>query len=61
MRNPTTHKLDHKIKFMGETILKKAYSTDEVFTGPLQVWISDEWHWDANKNKITQFVYEIFD
>ena len=59
--NATTNKLDHKIKFMGETVFEKSYDEDQVFTGPLQTWISDEWNSKAGRNHITQFVYEILD
>ena len=59
--NSTTNKLDHKIKFMGEPIFEKSYSETEVFTGPLQTWISDEWNGRSERNHITQFVYEILD
>ena len=61
IKNETTHKLDHTVKFMGKTIFEKTYSEYEVYTGPLEVWISDKWHDDSNRNKITQFAYEILD
>ena len=61
IKNEATQKLDHTIKFMGETIFEKAYSENEVFTGQLGVWISDQWHSESYRNKITQFSYEILD
>ena len=61
IRNETTRKLDHKIKFMGKTILEKSYHEHEVFTGPLQTWISDKWNSKTGRIHITQFVYEILD
>ena len=46
---------------MGENIFEKAYLENEVFTGPLEVWISDNWHVASSRNHITQFAYEILD
>ena len=56
--NEETQKLDHKIKFNGNTILSKEYDQDEVFTGQLQIWISDNFHGTANKYKVRKFIYE---
>ena len=56
--NEKTQKLDHKIKFNGNTILSREYDQDEVFTGELQVWISDEWNLTANKYRVRNFIYE---
>jgi hypothetical protein len=61
IKNKSTNKLDQKIEFMGDIIFEKEFNEDEVFTGPLQVWISDEWHSSSSRNLITQFVYEILD
>jgi hypothetical protein len=61
IKNAKTNKLDHKIKFMGKTVFEKSYDEDQVFTGPLQTWISDEWNSKSGKNHITQFVYETLD
>ena len=57
----STNKLDQKIEFMGDIIFEKEYNEDEVFTGLLGVWISDEWHSSSSRNLITQFAYEILD
>ena len=46
---------------MGNTVFEKSYDEDEVYTGSLQTWISDEWNSKSGKNHITQFVYEILD
>ena len=56
--NEKTQKLDHKIKFNGNTILSREYDQDKVFTGELQVYISDEWHPTANKYRVRNFIYE---
>ena len=56
--NEKTQKLDHKIKFNGNTILSREYDQDKVFTGELQVYISDEWHPTANRYRVRNFFYE---
>jgi hypothetical protein len=56
--NEETQKLEHKIKFNGNTILSREYDQDEVFTGELQIWSSDEFHVAAGKYKVRKFIYE---
>jgi hypothetical protein len=56
--NEKTQKLDHMIKFNGNTILSKEYDQDKVFTGELEVWISDKWNPTANRYKVRNFIYE---
>ena len=58
--NNATGKLDHNIKFNGKTIHSKEYDFNEVFTGELKVYISDEWERTANNYGVSQFAYEIF-
>lgn len=58
--NNATGKLDHDIKFNGETIYSKEYNFDEVFTGELKVYISDEWASHAFNYRVSQFAYEVF-
>jgi hypothetical protein len=54
-------KLKHQIKFNGNPIFTKEYDENEVFTGELQVFISDNWNRDANNLKVKRFVYESLD
>jgi len=56
--NKNSGKLKHQIKFNGNAIFTKEYNEKEVFTGELQVYISDEWSNDANRFNITRFVYQ---
>ena len=56
--NEETQKLDHKIKFNGNTILSREYDQDEVFTGELQIWISDNFIGAAGKYEVRKFIYE---
>ena len=56
--NEETQKLDHKIKFNGNTILSREYDQDEVFTGELQIWIADNFHSTATKYIVRKFIYE---
>ena len=59
--NRNTQKLDHKIKFNGNTILSRQYEQNEDFTGELLVYISDEWHGTANQYGVRMFIYETLD
>ena len=59
--NPETGKLDHKIKFNGNPVFSKSYHQDEVFTGQLKVYVSDEWNERAGKSAVRKFVYEKLD
>ena len=56
--NKDTQKLDHKIKFNGNTILSREYDPDQVFTGELQIWISDNFFNSAYKYVVRKFIYE---
>ena len=56
--NKETQKLDHKIKFNGNTILSREYDQEEIFAGELQIWISDSFHSSAGKYKVRKFIYE---
>ena len=56
--NEETQKLDHKIKFNGNTILSREYDQDEVFTGRLQIWISDNFISSAKAYIVRKFIYE---
>ena len=56
--NEKTQKLDHKIKFNGNTILSTEYDQEEVFTGELEIWIADKFHNSADKYKVRKFIYE---
>ena len=56
--NEETQKLDHKIKFNGNAILSREYDPEEVFTGELQIWISDNFYNSAYKYKVRKFIYE---
>ena len=56
--NEETQKLDHKIKFNGNTILSRQYDQDEVFTGELQIWISDDFIGAAGRYEVRKFIYE---
>ena len=56
--NEETQKLDHKIKFNGNTILSREYDPEEVFTGELQIWISDNFYTSAYKYQVRKFIYE---
>ena len=58
IQNEETQKLDHKIKFNGNTILSREYDPEEVFTGELQIWISDNFYNSAYKYKVRKFIYE---
>ncbi|CBY22491.1 unnamed protein product [Oikopleura dioica] len=59
--NSKTQKLDHKIKFNGNTILSRQYHRNDVFTGEVMVFISDQWHATANRYKVRNFIYEKLD
>ena len=59
--NEETQKLDHKIKFNGNTILSREYDQEEVFIGELQIWISDDFHGHANMYSVRKFIYETID
>jgi len=59
--NSKTQKLDHKIKFNGNTILLRQYNQNEVFTGELMVYISDQWHNSVDKYRVRNFIYENLD
>ena len=61
IRKEETQKLDHKIKFNGNTILSREYDRDEVFTENLEIWISDSFHDAADEYKVQNFTYEIID
>ena len=56
--NEETQKLDHKIKFNGNTILSREYDQEEVFIGELQIWISDDFIGNAGQYKVRNFIYE---
>ena len=56
--NFETQKLDHMIKFNGNTILSREYDPEDVFTGELEIWISDNFHSSADKYKVRNFFYE---
>ena len=60
-KNIKTAKLDHKIKFNGNTILKKEYDENEVFVGDLHVHVSDPWSKKASGFTVLNFVYQTFD
>ena len=59
--NKETQKLDHKIRFNGNVIISREYDQDKVFTGELQVWISDKWNKTASKYRVRKFIYETID
>ena len=56
--NEDTQKLDHKIKFNGNTILSREYDQDQVYTDMLEIWISDDFTGAADKYKVRNFIYE---
>ena len=56
--NHETQKLDHKIIFNGNTIFFNEYDQDDVFTGELQIWISDNFNGAAGKYQVRKFIYE---
>jgi len=56
--NENSGKLKHQIKFNGNPIFTKEYDEKEVFTGELEVYISDDWSRVANMFNVTRFVYQ---
>ena len=58
MMNERSGKLKHQIKFNGNPIFTKEYDEKEVFTGELQVYISDNWNRVANNFHVTNFFYQ---
>jgi hypothetical protein len=56
----TIGKLRKTVFFNGNPIASKTYKREDVFTGPLQVWISDKWHMQAGKYTVVNFLYETY-
>ena len=59
--NPKSGKLDHKVKFVGNSVFEKSYDENEVFTGMLIVHVSDPWNAPAGKCSVRKFIlYKLF-
>ena len=56
----TIGKLRKTVFFNGNPIASKTYKREDVFTGPLQVWIPDKWHMQAGKYTVVNFLYETY-
>ena len=53
-----TGKLHQQVLLNGNRIESWNIPPEEVFTGPLQVWISDKWHPQGGRLSVLNFIYE---
>ena len=57
-RNDETGRLDKKLFFNGNVIETWSFEEEDVFTGPLQVWVADKWNPSGIRFSVLNFLYE---